>query len=63
MTDPAGRYRLTMQFGDRPPVTGWWQLLATAERKWTAWVGEQGRDGVRIVLVDTGTGEELKSWP
>ena len=26
-------------------------------------VGDYGRDGARIVLVDTETGETLASWP
>lgn len=63
MTDPAGRYRLSVKLGDRQPITGWWNSLSTAERKWVSWVGEYGRDGNRITLVDTESGTVLQIWP
>jgi hypothetical protein len=61
--DPAGRYELTFAADGRTVATGWWEKLATAERKFTSWVGDQGRGTARITLVDTETGETLKVWP
>lgn len=44
--------------------TGWWGVLATAERKFSATVGMYGVDGTEIVLVDLADGERvLTSWP
>jgi hypothetical protein len=58
------RYHLTLTTAGRPVMHGWWAALATAERKYTAWIGEHGSvDGARIVLVDEGTGETLAEWP
>jgi hypothetical protein len=42
---------------------GWWASEATAHDKFTRWVGDWGRDGVRITLVDEETGRTLKAWP
>jgi hypothetical protein len=63
VTDPAGRYRVTLTIDGRETAIGWWNLRATAERKFSGWVGEYGRDGSSITVVDTETGEEVKSWP
>lgn len=63
MTDQPGRYQLTFTVGDRTVADGWWDLRATAERKFTSWVGDHGRDGAHITLVDTATGQVLRSWP
>ena len=63
MTDP-GRYHLTLHSGDRPVMHGYWADLATAEDKFTRWIGEHGSvDGARVTLVDEETGEELAEWP
>lgn len=62
MSDPAGRYRVTLIVDGRTVMNGWWDVRATAEKKWTSWVGEQG-DGARVELVDTETGDVLKAWP
>ncbi|WP_428956255.1 hypothetical protein [Streptomyces sp. cg35] len=63
MTEEPGRYRVSLTVGGVRVANGWWNLLATAEKKWTGWVGEQGRDGARIELVDTETSDVLKAWP
>ncbi|WP_199546556.1 hypothetical protein [Streptomyces sp. N35] len=62
--DSAGRYRLTLVIGGRDVAIGWWKSRATAERKFAGDVGEYGhRETARITLVDTETGEVVKSWP
>ncbi|MFF7881080.1 hypothetical protein ACH40F_07615 [Streptomyces sp. NPDC020794] len=58
------RYHLTLTLDGRPAMQGWWGSEATARRHYSAWIGERGSmPGVRIVLVDEETGEELTSWP
>lgn len=58
------RYHLTLYTGDRPVMHGWWGKRATAERKFTRWIGEHGSvTGARIVLVDERKRRVLKSWP
>ncbi|MET8537369.1 hypothetical protein ABZV67_37690 [Streptomyces sp. NPDC005065] len=49
----------------RPVMRGWWPDLATAERKYTRWIGERGgRDGARTTLTDEAEGGRvLKAWP
>ncbi|WP_394436323.1 hypothetical protein [Streptomyces sp. SGAir0957] len=59
----AGRYRVTLTIDGRTVMNGWWNRQATAEKKWTAAVGDYGRDGSRVELVDTDTGDVLKAWP
>ena len=61
--DDAGRYRLTLTTDGRPTAHGWWDSRATAESKFASWIGTHGRDGAHIVLVDTATGDLVKSWP
>ncbi|MGW2556326.1 hypothetical protein [Streptomyces sp. NPDC001635] len=36
---------------------------ATGRKKFSATVGNYGRDGARITLVDTETDDELATWP
>jgi hypothetical protein len=62
MDDP-GRYHLTLTADGRPVLHGWWDSETTARRKFRSMVGEYGRDGVRITLVDEETSDELASWP
>lgn len=58
------RYHLTLSSGGEPVMQGWWADLATAERKFTRWVGEHGTvTGARITLVDEETGTVLTTWP
>jgi hypothetical protein len=61
--NPASRYHLTLTVGGRPVMHGWWEKEATGRRKLTTWVGEQGRPGARIALVDEETGKTLDEWP
>ena len=57
------RYHLTLTASGRPVLHGWWGDEAVARGKFTSLVGEQGRDGGRVTLVDEETGETLDSWP
>jgi hypothetical protein len=52
------RYHLTLSTGARPVMHGWWGDRATAERKFTRWIG-----GARITLVDEQEQRVLASWP
>lgn len=63
MSDPPGRYRVSLTIDSIHIADGWWNSRTIAEKKFTNWVGEQGRDGARIELVDTETGGVLKAWP
>ena len=57
------RYHLTLHAGAQPVMHGYWADLATAERKYTRWIGEHGSvDGARITLADDEQ-RVLKSWP
>ena len=58
-----GRFHVTLSTAGRPVLDGWWDSEPTARRKFTGLVGEHGRDGVTIVLVDEDNGELLDSWP
>ncbi|MCW7941708.1 hypothetical protein AAW14_06645 [Streptomyces hygroscopicus] len=62
MTDPE-RFHLTLHLDGRPVLDGWWGDEATARKKFREAVGDYGRDGARIALTDTETGEQLASWP
>lgn len=43
---------------------GRWASRATAEGKFTRWIGEHGTvDGARVTLVDEETGSVLTTWP
>lgn len=54
------RFHLTLHAGGRPAMRGWWASRATADRKFTRWIGEHGNvDGARVTLVDEETGETL----
>lgn len=46
-------------------MRGWWSDEATAERKYTRWIGDRGGvDGARITLTgEANGGRVLKSWP
>ncbi|MFE2486093.1 hypothetical protein ACFXGR_22885 [Streptomyces mirabilis] len=58
------RYHLALSTGDRPVMHGWWGERATAERKFTRWIGEHGSvDGAQVVLVDEEEARVLKTWP
>ncbi|MFF4346842.1 hypothetical protein [Streptomyces sp. NPDC001530] len=58
------RYHLTLTTNGQPVMHGWWADLATAERKFTSWIGEHGSvAGARVTLVDEAEARVLKSWP
>ncbi|MGW5582804.1 hypothetical protein [Streptomyces sp. NPDC003857] len=61
--DDAGRYRLTLTLDGREVLQGWWTREANARRKFSSVVGQYGRPGAHVSLVDTETGETLTSWP
>ncbi|WP_392667798.1 hypothetical protein [Streptomyces sp. LN785] len=48
-----------------PDPDGWWPRLATAERKFSAWIGWRGGvNGAHITLTDEADGGRvLKVWP
>ncbi|MET8331746.1 hypothetical protein [Streptomyces sp. NPDC005181] len=54
-----------MDRGARTVMRGWWSDEATAERKYTRWIGDRGGvDGARITLTgEANGGRVLKSWP
>lgn len=57
------RFHLALAAAGRPAMHGWWGSEATARSKFTRWVGDWGRDGVRITLVDEDTDTTLETWP
>jgi hypothetical protein len=62
VTDPE-RYHLTLTLDGRPAMHGWWGSETTARRKWAETVGDYGRDGATVILVDTEAGEQIANWP
>lgn len=59
----TGRYHLMLSLDGRPAMHGWWASDAIPRRKLKSWIGEHGRPGVRITLIDEETGETLTEWP
>jgi hypothetical protein len=58
------RYHLTLAVDGRPVIHGWWGSEVVARAKFTTWVGDWGRAGARISLVDEeGCGRVIHSWP
>ncbi|MFI8191321.1 hypothetical protein ACIF8T_21300 [Streptomyces sp. NPDC085946] len=57
------RYHLTLSSDGRPVAQGWWASEATARGKFTEWVGDWGKPGVQVTLIDEDTGETLTEWP
>jgi hypothetical protein len=58
-----GRFHLTLARDGRPAMHGWWGSEAVARAKFTEWVGDWGRPGATVTLVDEETGETLTTWP
>ncbi|MEU6649487.1 hypothetical protein ABZ904_08570 [Streptomyces sp. NPDC046900] len=61
--DEPGRYRVTLTVEDQRVMDGWWDSEAIARKKWATTVGQYGRDGSHVILVDTETDQELATWP
>jgi hypothetical protein len=65
--DIPERYRLTLTSDGAVVMQGEWSSPATAERKFTSWIGSySGIAGARIVLTEQGgDGAErmLNEWP
>lgn len=57
------RFHLTLTSAGRAAAQGWWGSEAVARSKFTEWVGDWGRPGARVTLVDEETGETLDDWP
>ncbi|WP_329579804.1 hypothetical protein [Streptomyces sp. NBC_01361] len=65
MADPK-RYRLTLTSAGAVVMQGWWPDLASAERKFTSWIGSYSAIAeVKIVLSERGgeNYEAMKQWP
>lgn len=61
--DPQ-RYHLLLAIDGRPTMHGWWGNRATADRKFSSWIGDYGStDGARITLTDETDGQQLAAWP
>ncbi|MEZ3180835.1 hypothetical protein KYY02_19710 [Streptomyces pimonensis] len=57
------RYHLVLSSAGRPVAQGWWGSETTARDKFTEWVGEWGKPGAQVTLLDEETGETLTEWP
>jgi hypothetical protein len=57
------RYHLCLTLDGQPAMQGWWAEEEAARKRFTSWIGERGRPGVRITLVDELEQRELASWP
>lgn len=60
-SNQAGRYHLTVT--GPVAVQGWWGSEETARDKFKEWVGDWGKPGARVTLVDEETGAVLTTWP
>jgi hypothetical protein len=62
-TPSPGRYELTLVVDGTTVAYGWWDQPSTAETKWGDWRRQHGRDGARVILVDTADGSVVRRWP
>lgn len=65
VTDPM-RFHLTLASSDRPVMHGWWIDQATAERKFSEWIGSHSAiEGAAVALAERSVDGErvLMSWP
>lgn len=64
MADLPNRYRLALTSdGRRLMMQGWWGSEAVARGRFRDWVGDWGRPGSTVTLVDEETGATLTTWP
>lgn len=63
VVDHPERFHLTLTSAGLPSMQGWWASEATAREQFKVWVGNWGRPGARITLVDEETGTVLTEWP
>ncbi len=64
MTDPRDFY-LTLTSAGRPVMHGWWSDEATAERKFSEWIGSHSAiEAAAVVLAEQSVDGErvLMSW-
>lgn len=57
------RFHLTLRFAGRPAAHGWWGSETVARAKAVEWVGDWGRPGATVTLVNEETGAVLTAWP
>lgn len=64
VTDPM-RFPLTLTSSGRPVMYSWWGDAATAEEKFSKWIGSYAIEAAEVVLTErTGAGDHvLMSWP
>ncbi|WP_328974195.1 hypothetical protein [Streptomyces canus] len=65
MTDPSD-FHLVLTSAGRPVMHGWWSDGATAERKFSEWIGSHSAiKGAAVVLAERSADGErvLMSWP
>ncbi|MFI6658052.1 hypothetical protein ACIBL8_21315 [Streptomyces sp. NPDC050523] len=65
MTDPSD-FHLVLTSAGRPVMHGWWSDGATAERKFSEWIGSYSAiKGAAVVLAERSVDDErvLMSWP
>lgn len=65
MTDP-GDFHLVLTSAGQPVMHGWWSSEATAERKFSEWIGSHSAiRGAAVVLAELSADGEhvLMSWP
>ena len=59
----AGRFHVLLVADGRPAQHGWWESEVTARAKHREWIGDWGKPGARVLLVDEETGVVLEEWP
>ncbi|GAB2889643.1 hypothetical protein GCM10027074_67400 [Streptomyces deserti] len=62
-TPASGRYRVTLTVDGHPVAHGWWNAEPAARQRTASWIGDWGKPGARITLVDEDTGSVLTTWP
>lgn len=65
MTVP-GDFHVTLSSAGRPVMQGWWSVQATAEQKFSEWIGSHSaiEDAAVVLAEQVADGERvLMSWP